>query len=260
MFSIFSHRLGNATCQAKSWVVKVANMDQQHWRYSSVRIARRFPGVWSITVSATIDLTVEDNRVHHTITRTSLEGQGLRDLEDAIVSELERIPWSEKPKKETSKGNYPPQSTLLNLERLFKRFHSVARQLKRRRNNREPLVIKDEYDVQYLLHALLKTLFDDIRPEEYSPSQAGASSRIDFILKKEKIAVETKMASDNLQDKKIGAELIVDINRYQTHPDCETLVCFVYDPEGHIKNPVGLENDLSKQHDNLKVQVIVSPH
>ena len=28
--------------------------------------------------------------------------------------------------------------------------------------------------------------FDDIRPEEYTPSYAGGSSRIDFLLKDEK--------------------------------------------------------------------------
>ena len=52
--------------------------------------------------------------------------------------------------------------------------------------------IKDEYDVQDLLNALLRLNFDDVRPEEYTPSYAGSSTRVDFLLKKEKIVIEVK--------------------------------------------------------------------
>jgi hypothetical protein len=52
------------------------------------------------------------------------------------------------------------------------RFHEVARQLTHRRENRGTLEIKDEYDVQDLLHALLHIHVDDIRPEEWTPSDA----------------------------------------------------------------------------------------
>ncbi|MBN2581874.1 MAG: hypothetical protein JXL80_02325, partial [Planctomycetes bacterium] len=48
------------------------------------------------------------------------------------------------------------------------------------------------------------------------------------------------------------------VNGY-SHPNCKTLVCFVYDPEGRIGNPVGLETDLSQDDDGLKVVVIVAP-
>ncbi|MGH4821778.1 hypothetical protein [Klebsiella pneumoniae] len=46
---------------------------------------------------------------------------------------------------------------------------------------------------------------------------------------------------------------------YQTHPDCETLVCFVYDPEGRIANPIGVENDLERCTNSISVKVIISP-
>ena len=68
------------------------------------------------------------------------------------------------------------------------------------------------------------------------------------------------MASSKLSDKLIGEQLIVDMNRYQSHPDCKRLVCFVYDPEGHVKNPVALENDLSGKQGYLDVHVLVVPH
>ena len=76
----------------------------------------------------------------------------------------------------------PTTIAFQKLEYLIQRFHQVVRQLKHRHDDRETLVIRDEYDVQDLLHALLRTLFDDVRPEEHTPSYAGASSRMDFLL------------------------------------------------------------------------------
>ncbi len=146
------------------------------------------------------------------------------------------------------------------LENIFNRFHQVARQLRNRHDSRETLDVKDEYDVQDLIYALLKIYFDDIRPEEWTPSYAGSSSRMDFLLKNEHLVVEIKRTRYTLRDKDMGEQLIVDIAKYREHPDCKTLVCFVYDPEGLISNPIGLENDLSRlSNDKLKVSVYVAP-
>jgi hypothetical protein len=71
------------------------------------------------------------------------------------------------------------------VEQLCLRFHSVVRQLRSRHDGRTALVVEDEYDVQDLLHALLRLHFDDIRPEEWTPSYGGKSTRMDFLLKKE---------------------------------------------------------------------------
>lgn len=122
-------------------------------------------------------------------------------------------------------------------------------------------MIEDEYDVHDLLHAILRGLFDDVRPEEYTPSYGGGgASRIDFLLKSEQIVLETKVASPTLRDKQIGGQLIIDIKRYQSHPDCRRLLCFVYDPGGYLKNPSGLESDLSGVHDKLEIKtIVVSP-
>ena len=58
------------------------------------------------------------------------------------------------------------------LENIFNRFHLIVRQLRARHDGRATLDISDEYDVQDLLHALLRQHFDDIRPEERTPSYA----------------------------------------------------------------------------------------
>jgi len=159
-----------------------------------------------------------------------------------------------------------PQITLISarepeqiVERMCKRFHLIAQQLTTRHNGRPTLEITDEYDVQDLLHALLKLEFDDVRPEEWTPSYAGGSSRMDFLLNKEKIVIEVKKTRNNMNARTLGEELIIDIHRYQSHPRCRTLICFVFDPDNRITNPRGLENDLSRYYNGLKVEVYITP-
>jgi hypothetical protein len=105
----------------------------------------------------------------------------------------------------------------------------------------------------------LKIHFDDIRAEEWTPSYAGGASRMDFLLKNEKVVIECKKTRNGLDARKLGDELTIDIARYQAHPNCLLLICFVYDPDGRIQNPVGIENDLARESDEFAVKVIVSP-
>lgn len=145
------------------------------------------------------------------------------------------------------------------LNTIFENFHTCARQLRRRHSNRPTLEIRDEYDVQDLLNALLRLHFDDVRPEEWMPSYAGGSNRMDFLLKDEEIAIEVKMTRDGLKDKEVGEQLLIDIVKYQAHPNCKTLYCFVYDPDGYIRNPKGLEKDLVAITDKIDVKVFIRP-
>jgi REase_DpnII-MboI len=157
------------------------------------------------------------------------------------------------------KQNYSAPDKLSVVELLCLRFHLVARALQNRHNNRSAHEINDEYDVQDLLHALLKLHFDDVRPEEWTPSYAGSASRVDFLLKEERIVVEVKKTHEKLKSSQLGEQLIIDRARYEHHPDCHTLVCFVYDPEGRIGNPAGIERDLENYNGNLKMRVIIAP-
>jgi hypothetical protein len=142
---------------------------------------------------------------------------------------------------------------------LCSRFHGFVRQLGHRHQNRATFEVNDEYDVQDLLHALLRIHFDDVRAEDPAPTQAGASSRIDFVLKHEQIVIEVKKTRTTLNAKELGEALITDIERYRVHPDCKVLYCFVYDAEGYIQNPTGLENDLSRKDGTMTVMVNVFP-
>jgi hypothetical protein len=131
--------------------------------------------------------------------------------------------------------------------------------MRTRHADRQTLLVNDEYDVQDLLHAVLHIYFDDIRAEEWTPSYAGGCSRLDFLLKDEKIVIEVKKTRSTLKAKDVGEQLIVDSKRYRSHPDCKKLICFVYDPEGWIANPRGLENDLNTKEQDFELKVLIVP-
>lgn len=178
----------------------------------------------------------------------------------SIIAELEGN--REEYRHEFEATVLPKQSGIITdamLSNLLNRFHQIVVQLRDRYNNRDTLDVEDEYDVQDLLHALLKLYCDDVRPEEWTPSYAGSAARQDFLLKKEKVVIETKKTRKGLGNKELANELIIDIARYATHPDCKKLICFVYDPESRIKNPRGFENDLNKSTEDIIVRVYIRP-
>lgn len=147
----------------------------------------------------------------------------------------------------------------LVIERLCSRFHQIARQLRARHENRETLRVEDEHDVHDLLHALLLLEHDDVRPETWTPSYAGGRPRTDFWLRLERNVVQAKMAASGFGEQELREQVRVDVQRYQQHADCLTLVCFVYDPDGRIANPRQIEGDLSGDHGGLTVRVIIAP-
>ena len=73
-----------------------------------------------------------------------------------------------------------------------------------------------------------------------------------------KSSLRSKKLEKGLTDKEIGDQLIVDIDRYKSHADCQKLICFVYDPEARIGNPIGIMKDLNTQHNGF-VTVYIRP-
>ncbi len=82
---------------------------------------------------------------------------------------------------------------------------------------------------------------------------------MDFLLKLEQIVIAGKKSRSGLEARELEEQLIVDIQRYSQHPDCRTLVCFVYDPEGRIASPRSVESNLSGERDGITVRVIIAP-
>ena len=138
-------------------------------------------------------------------------------------------------------------------------FPKFALQINKRHKNRHSIDFNDEYDVQDALHAILLLHFDNVKREEPIPHSAGASSSIDFLLRREKIGIEVKMPRKGLQDKTLGAQLAEDKERYKKENDCKTLIFFIYDPHHFINNPSEIIQDISGEVYGMKVMVVYCP-
>ena len=191
------------------------------------------------------------------------EDNQVRDVAEAsLVLAVTRSVLNARIQSQVEQGWSKPVHTdgaIRLITNLCDRFPIAVNALKVRHNSRPTITMTDEYDVQDLLGALLKLHFEDVRPEEWTPSYAGNSSRIDFLLKAFGVLVEVKMTRKGLDQKEVANQLAIDILRYQAHQDCKSLLCFVYDPDGYCKNPTVLQNDLTHKHGALDVVVIVRP-
>lgn len=140
---------------------------------------------------------------------------------------------------------------------LAKKFKSVSRQLKHRHDNRPTIEIEDEYDAQDLFYALLRVFFDDVRDEEWTPNYAGGNKRMDFLLPAHSIAIELKHSRPSMKTKDLGEQLVIDIENYKRHGSVRLLVCIVFDDDGYIVNPRGIETDLSGIRESVMVNTCI---
>ena len=157
------------------------------------------------------------------------------------------------------------EEALKTLELIFDRFHRVTKAICSKRHASQTLPSTDrspvginEYDVQFVLRALLNIYFEDIREEEVVPGMAGKSSRVDFLLKREKIFIEVKKTSKANNGSRIRDQLFQDLQLYKAHGDCKLLIFFIYDPIEIIHNPKAFENDLSSSSDRIPARVYIS--
>ena len=56
-------------------------------------------------------------------------------------------------------------------------------ELQRQHDGRPPMAVADEYDVQELLRSVLNLHFDEVLPEQWTPSYGGTQGRIDVLLR-----------------------------------------------------------------------------
>jgi len=161
------------------------------------------------------------------------------------------FPWSRK--AEPAAVSDP----LASLERLLRRLPRIIRQLRSRHGNRTPFLVSDERDLEDLLRALLPIHFDDIRPESRTPSYA-AGTRTDFRLKPEGIVLTIKRAPSRDGERQLGEQLQEDVAFYEREGTCKTLVGFIHDPEGILREPTQLELMWSKPQDRLELRCIIA--
>ena len=193
----------------------------------------------------------------------ALEDNGLRYYRFGRV-----LPQGETVTEGPKLGVQSPDASPAKPEKVEELLEVIVRGLRRamhplthRRKGVQSLSFGNEYDVQDLLHAMLRPWIGDIRPEEFTPSYAGTGTRMDFLLAAHALVIETKIVRDRAHAKGIGNELIIDIEHYRRHPSCKRLWCVVYDPNHLITNAQGLKTDLEGPHTTkdgeITVKVIV---
>lgn len=137
------------------------------------------------------------------------------------------------------------------------RYSEVLHRLAKRRTGRKALVPVDEYDDQYLIEGILALFFDDVRVEQYIPSYANSSTRIDFLLPEHGLGVELKHTRGSIKMPNLANELIVDKARYATYNGITHLIALVFDFDKRLRNPKGLERDLSQKRSDANITVTV---
>ena len=188
----------------------------------------------------------------------SLEADGLRYYQGGRVLPNGRAPEEIVPVNVSGNATPAmPKAVQDVLTRLVRGLPRAMYPLIKRRKGAIQLSFRSEYDLQDLLHAQLRPWVADIRPEEFTPSYAGSSTRMDFLLPAHELVIELKLVRDHAHARQIGKELIVDIEHYKAHPGCRHLWCVIYDPDRLILNVAGLVSDLEGERRSPKGLVLV---
>jgi hypothetical protein len=160
------------------------------------------------------------------------------------------FPW-------TLRQRPPKKESLVVLETVLRRLPRVIRQLRVRHGDRPPFRVLDEIDLEDLLRALLPLHFDEVRPEVRTPRYASAT-RTDFLLPAEGIALAIKFPRPDARTPSLTEEIREDALYYQREKKCRTLVIFVYDPEGALREPILPEVDSSESGVAMELRCVVS--
>lgn len=56
-----------------------------------------------------------------------------------------------------------------------------------------------------------------------------------------------------MSSKDLGGQFLVDIANYKKHPSVRITICLIFDYEGYIVNPTGIEKDLTYIKDKYSI-------
>ena len=164
------------------------------------------------------------------------------------------------PVAQTSKpGADPIADILARLRKMSERFHLVSRQLRLRGEYRPTVEIEDQHDVEDLFDALLQLEFEDISKEHWVPSYMEDVTQTTLFLQQGQVAIVLKKTRPGRGPREIAHEVTVDAQRYMGSSTCTVLFCFIYDPEGRIGDPQGLEAELRGRGGSLLLDLVIAP-
>lgn len=134
----------------------------------------------------------------------------------------------------------------------------MVRQLRLRGDNRTTLNVQDEQDVHDLLYTLLRYEFDEVAQTEWPAGRPATAPRAVSLLPRHHLAILAKMTRNGLGPREIAEQLTAEAAAFPAAGH-QTLFCFIYDPEGRIGNPRGLEAELTRVSDAQIVEVFIAP-
>lgn len=153
----------------------------------------------------------------------------------------------------------PDQDPLNLIRKVCLRFHSVARQLRLRKDYRPTLEVDDDHDLQDLLCALLKVEFDEVATDEWTPPYTGGAPRTTLLVNRDQIAIVAKKTGPGVTTKELADQVAADSAYYRAQGRCSIVFCFMYDPEGRIGSPKRLETTLTSVSEHCRIEVLVAP-
>ncbi|MBX8690015.1 hypothetical protein GO011_21490 [Mycobacterium sp. 20091114027_K0903767] len=141
------------------------------------------------------------------------------------------------------------------------RLAIIAGHFSDRGRGRPSWLVENEYDIQDILFASLRSVFSDVRFEEWTPQIAGRAKRIDVVLPELDTVIEVKMIRNQGHARTVVDELMIDIESYHSHERCKHLLAVVYDPGRFIADPEAISKGLGgirvKNNHKFDVEVLV---
>lgn len=152
----------------------------------------------------------------------------------------------------------PASDAAAPLEQIAKRFHLVERQL---REHATPVSGEDEYQqrVQNLFHALLLLHFEHVEKEQWTPAYTDDGTVISFYLPDIRTVAEITRPAKSLGTDDLKTQLSHHIEKHNSHPECDAVRCFIYDPVNRIHDHHALERALNTTDGDTRVDVRVIP-
>lgn len=140
--------------------------------------------------------------------------------------------------------------------------NAIQKIIKDRRKEHPKYIIEYEYDVQDVVYVVLKSIFPNLRDEDPIPKVGAKSTKIDLILREEKILIEVKMIKKkDSNETHFIEQLKVDFESYHECKWLSKLFCFVYDPykkTRDLSNFKDLNGDRKKGEHSFNVELIVA--
>lgn len=140
--------------------------------------------------------------------------------------------------------------------------NAIQKIIKNRRKEHPNFEIEDEYDVQDILYVILKSVFPNLRDEDAIGKVGAKTTKIDLIIREERILVEVKMIKEkDSNETHFIEQLKVDFESYHECKWLRKLFCFVYDPykkTRDISNFNDLNGERTKGEHKFNVELIVA--